>query len=267
MRGASEDKRMPDTAIVLAGGLGTRLRQVVNDRPKVLAQAHGRPFLGYVLNFLVSQRIRHMILSVGYMADQIKTYAGDGSRWEIKLDYSVEQKPLGTGGALKLASKELQKAFFALNGDTLFAADLLALWQAHSSAEADATIALLPVQGGQERGCVALAEDGRILSFDEKPPVVDQALINGGVYVIEPRALESIQIGQQVSMERQVFPMLAAQRRLFGQVQMAYFTDIGTPQSLAAFEGDVKSGKIDRLISEFEEKGHRTQGKPGDDRP
>jgi mannose-1-phosphate guanylyltransferase len=234
----------PSTAIILAGGLGTRLRAAVSDRPKVLAPAAGRPFLDYVLAYLAGQGIRQVILSAGYLADQVRSFAGSGKRWGLAVQYAVEETPLGTGGALRLAARGLAEPFFALNGDTLFVVDLQSLWKTHTAAGAAATIALLPVEAGRERGCVALDSGGKILAFDEKPAGAGQAVVNGGVYVLEPNALETVPEGQPVSIERELFPRLSAQGRLFGQVQHGYFADIGTPQSLAAFEADVLAGRV-----------------------
>jgi NDP-sugar pyrophosphorylase family protein len=238
------DIQKPSTAIVLAGGLGTRLRAAVSDRPKVLAPAAGRPFLDYGLAYLAGQGLERVILSVGYLADQVKTFAGDGRRWGLEIRYSIEDMPLGTGGALRLAARGLAGPFFALNGDTLFLVDLGKLWEIHNAARAVATIALLQVAEGRARGCVALGEGGQILAFDEKPPAAGPALVNGGVYVLEPEALRDSEGARPLSIEREIFPPLAAQGRLYGQVQTAYFADIGTPQSLAAFEADVLSGKF-----------------------
>ena len=156
----------------------------------------------------------------------------------------MEETPLGTGGALRKASAQMESPFFALNGDTLFLVDLNALWLAHCSTQALATVALLPVQDGSARGCVKLAENGKITSFDEKPPAKGLALINGGVYVLEPGALDSLPTGQPGSIEREIFPSLAAKGQLAGQVQPAYFVDIGTPESLSAFEQDLVEGVI-----------------------
>lgn len=249
----SSTRKRPDVAIVLAGGLGTRLRAVVSDRPKVLAPVAGRPFLDHVLTYLASQGIRQVILSIGYLAEQVQEYARDGSAWGMKITYSIETIPLGTGGALHQASQDLDSPFFALNGDTLFLANLSRLWRKHLETGAAATLALLPVEDIQARGRVTMATDGKIISFDEKPPMTpspfqgegrgeSKALVNGGIYILEPRALSSLKPGQPVSIERDIFPILATNRLLAGDVQYAYFADIGTPQSLAAFERDLRAG-------------------------
>lgn len=244
MKAPSPQLAKPVTAIVLAGGLGTRLRRAVGDRPKVLAPAAGRPFLDYVLAYLAGQGIEKVILSLGYLADQVLAFAADGRRWGLEIGYSIEDSPLGTGGALRLAARGLQTPFFALNGDTLFLVDLETLWRAHRAAQATATIALLPVDEGGERGCVVVDSSGKILSFSEKPAGGGPALVNGGVYLLEPTALAEIPEGRPVSIEREIFPRLAAAGCLFGQVLPAYFADIGTPRSLAAFEADVAAGIV-----------------------
>ena len=234
----------PTIAVVLAGGLGTRLRAAVADRPKVLAQAAGRPFLYYILNFLARQGLQQVELCVGYLAEKVREFAGDGRAWGLQIGYSQEETPLGTGGALRKASAQMESPFFVLNGDTLFLVDLSALWLAHCSTQPLATVALLPVQDGSGRGCVTLTENGKITSFDEKQPVAGLALVNGGVYVLEPGALDSVPTGQPASIEREIFPRLAAKGHLAGQVQPAYFVDIGTPESLLAFEQDLVGGLI-----------------------
>jgi len=232
----------PTQAVVLAGGLGMRLRAVVSDRPKVLACVGGEPFLGYVLAYLADQEVADVLLCTGYRAGQIQAFVEDGRRWGLTVRYSEERTPLGTGGALREARERVSGAFFALNGDTLLTADLDALWVAHVWAQATATLALVRVPDGRARGCVALAEDGTVTNFHEKPPHSRGALVSGGVYVLEPRALDVIERGRAASIERDVFPVLAARGRLAGSVQHGYFADIGTPEALSAFECDMATG-------------------------
>ncbi len=276
---------MPQTAIVLAGGFGTRLRQAVSGQPKVLAPAAGRPFLDYLMAYLARQGICHVILSTGYLAEQIRAFAGDGSRWGFEVTYSEEREPLGTGGALRLASETLDsERFFALNGDTLFQVDLSRLWKAHHKFQCAATLALRRVRCAEwlERGFVTLAKDGRILSFDEKPGSIQgtsperfaldrsplqgtaphTVLMNGGVYVLEKAALYSVRLGTKASLELDVFPRLAQSGQISGIVQEGYFTDIGTPESLETFEHDIRRGiiKFERALSP------KNEGKPPEKR-
>ncbi len=259
---AGSDKTLPPTtAVILAGGLGTRLRAALPNHPKVLAPVAGRPFLDYLLEYLAGQAIRKAILSVGYLADQVRYYAAAGQRWGIELSYVYEETPLGTAGGIKLASQGLERPFFALNGDTLFQVDLGELWQCFIHLETKAAISLRKVPNGSRdqsaRGAVRLLPgEGRchvIVDFAEKPVGINQAKplpgedpeawTNGGIYVLTPQALAGVPLGQAVSIERQVFPALAASGQLAGCQQDGYFIDIGTPESLAAFEQDVIKGQ------------------------
>jgi len=234
----------PTLAIVLAGGLGERLRSVLPDKPKVLAPVAGKPFLGYVLAYLASQGIKDVILCLGYLADQVKAYAGSGKMWNINIRYSVETTPLGTGGAMSMAAGNVRHPFFALNGDTIFLADFRAFWATHQTTNALATVALHEATQSRERGCVTLDESGRIVAFEEKPMLGGPALINSGVYLVSPEALSIVKPGEMASLEQQVFPYLVSLGKLAGYVQQAYFADIGTPESLATFEKDVIAGNI-----------------------
>jgi len=246
----------PSTAIILAGGLGLRLRLAVSDRPKVLAPADGRPFLDYVLTHLYSQGIRSVVLSIGYLADQVREFAGNGGTWGLSITYNEEATPLGTGGALRQASLLVNASpFFALNGDTLFLVDFQSLWETHLAVQAAATLALRRVDQVESsmRGCVSISRDGRIAAFDEKPKADLRStqnagiLTNGGVYVFNEGALDNIQPGDTASLEHQVFPHLASKGLLAGVVQQGYFADIGTQESLAAFEKDLKTGNLPAL--------------------
>lgn len=239
------------TAIILAGGFGTRLQSILPDRPKVLAEIAGRPFLYYLLQYLVRQKIQQIILSLGYLASQVVNFIGDGSSWDASIRVVIEETPLGTAGALRLATESFSEPFFALNGDTLFLVDLGILQKAHQAANSLATMALAYVNEGASSGCVLLKSEanlpgvsGTIHQFIEKPPGSGPSLVNGGIYILEPAVLSCLVPGQKASLEREIFPSLANKKEMIGQVQDAYFIDIGTPQSLAKFEQDLTHGKI-----------------------
>jgi NDP-sugar pyrophosphorylase family protein len=248
------DAIRPDTAVILAGGLGTRLREAVADRPKVLAPVAGRPFLDYLIGNLKTQGVRLVILSVGYLADQVQSYAGCGERWGIDIQYSYEQAPLGTGGAMRLASQSLDRPFIGLNGDSFSRITLIDLWHQHQAARVSATIALREVASTAEdnslRGCVRVDARSKILAFEEKPESLcgssaqGKVLINTGVYLLNPDVLDDLEPDKPASLERDVFPMLAARGDLAAYIHSGYFMDIGTPSSLATFESDVTSGRI-----------------------
>jgi len=231
------------TAIILAGGLGTRLRSVIPDQPKVLAPVAGQPFLHYVLSYLKRQGINEVILSVGHLAEKVREVVGYGTRWGLSVRYVFEQTPLGTGGALRLASQDIKQPFVALNGDTLFQIDLDLFQQEFEKLGVPAALALKRVTQGEARGCVILSDQGIVEGFTEKPVGIGSALVNGGVYLLREESLSGIEFGQPVSLERQVFPELASQGLLAGFPHEAYFIDIGTPESLAAFERDVLDGR------------------------
>ncbi len=246
----------PKVAVILAGGLGSRLRPVVSDLPKSLARVAGQPFLAYLLAYLAEQGIERTILSIGYLGDLVFDFVEEWQRSHSlpRLETVMETVPLGTAGALRLASAGINSPFFALNGDTLFKVKLTELWSLHQSLQSShnncvATIALLPITSLQARGYVNLGSDGKIHSFTEKPSTLKTypgrlALINGGVYILEPSALVDVPPNQAMSIERQVFPALAVQGQLGGLVQEAYFADIGTPESLATFEQDLLHGVV-----------------------
>jgi D-glycero-alpha-D-manno-heptose 1-phosphate guanylyltransferase len=232
------------TAIILAGGLGTRLREVVFDRPKVLAPAADFPFIHYVLSYLSSQNITDVILSVGYLSDQVISYVGDGTKWDLRVRYVVENQPLGTGGALILASRDIQNTFISLNGDTLFCVDLESLISTHLRLRSLATIALVNRPDGQLRGCVDLDHAGFIRNFQEKPPTRGPALVNGGINIFEPAAFKGRDSTLPVSLEKDIFPELAKLGLLGGKEMTGYFADIGAPESLSTFEQDIRSGRV-----------------------
>ncbi len=232
------------TAIVLAGGFGTRLRPLLSDRPKVLAPAAGLPFLHYTLTYLASQGIDEVILSIGYLADQVRAYAGTGSSWGINVKYVEENFPLGTGGAARLASAGLLEPFLVINGDTLFLVDIASLNQAHSRVGTPATLCLRLMADIEVRGQVEIDAAGMIRNFNEKPQKQGPALANGGIYLFDPGFLDLIPENQPASLEKDLFPALAHAGKLSGYIQDAYFCDIGTPESLAAFENDIQTAKV-----------------------
>ena len=232
------------TAIVLAGGLGTRLRPVLNNRPKVLAPAGGKPFLYYILKYLASQGIQEVIVSLGYQADQVRDYAGNGSTWGIEVKYVQEISPLGTGGAARLASARLYEPFLVINGDTLFMVGLAALNQAHRQAGTPATLCLKLMEDIETRGQVEIDAAGLIRRFHEKPETHNASLANGGIYLFEPGVLDPLPENQPASLEKDLFPKLALEGKLSGYVQDAYFCDIGTPKTLAVFDDDLRKGIV-----------------------
>ncbi len=222
------------TAIVLAGGLGSRLRAVVPDVPKPMAPINDRPFLEYLLDYWLGQGVDRFILSVGYKRDVIETHF-NGRYKDAEVVYAVEEQPRGTGGGLLLALEHLRKPdpFLAMNGDTFFEVDLALMRRCHEDNNAEITIALREVVGNSRYASVTVDHAGRITSFDSRARTAVRALINGGVYLARRSAFAdvvSLSSGP-VSIEDRLYPgMLAAGRRLFGYPSQGRFIDIGVPE-------------------------------------
>jgi NDP-sugar pyrophosphorylase family protein len=225
-------------AVVLAGGLGTRLRPIIGDLPKALAPVRGRPFLAYQLELLKRRGITRIVLCTGYGHDLIQAHCGDGAALGMQILYSVEEQPLGTAGALQQARRHLQETFLVLNGDTYFVADISALLANHRQGGAPATLALVEVPQAGRFGAVTLDAQGHITRFAEKRRR-SAGLINSGIYVFEPEIWAHFPRRVPLSLENDVFPLLAEQRLLRGHVLEGYHMDIGTPESYAQFQQDM----------------------------
>ena len=219
-------------AVVLAGGLGTRLHAAFPGRPKVLAPARGVPFLGRLLEHLAADGVRDVVLCTGHRAEDVEAFAGNGDRWGLGIRYSVEAAPLGTGGALKNAQSLIDSdRFLALNGDSFVKTDLAPFLKEHVRTGASATVLLVRVEDRSRFGSVRVSEDNRVLAFEEKG-AAGRGLINAGVYVLEHSILDRIAPAGFVSLETDVLPDLVGDG-LFGFAVDAPFLDIGTPESLA----------------------------------
>lgn len=234
-------------ALILAGGLGTRLKPLVNDRPKPMVRIGNKPFLEYQIEFLKNYQITSLILCVGYLYEHIQGYFGDGSHWGVRIDYSIENQLLGTAGALKNAEKLVKGTVLALNGDSYFDIDLDRLIRLHESKRARTrrylgTIALAEAPDARGYGSVRTNQENRILSFEEKPEESDASTrINAGIYVLEPGILNFVQPLQKMSLEREVFPsVLERGYHLFGYPADGFFVDIGTPRGLRRFQNYIQ---------------------------
>ena len=220
------------SAIILAGGLGTRLRDMVPDVPKPMAPLNGRPFLEYQLDYWIAEGIRHFILSVGYRSEAIVSHFGE-TYGGARLEYVVEAEPLGTGGGLLLAMDLLAgaDAFLLLNGDTFFEVSLSELAAFHSARQSDWTLALFRTREVGRYMGPGMDEDGRILTLRSEAKAAER-FANGGVYLISPHIIHSANFlaGQPLSLEDELMPRaLAADGRLFGLEWQGRFIDIGVP--------------------------------------
>lgn len=216
-------------AIVLAGGLGTRLRSVAGDLPKPMVPVGGRPFLAHVMDHLVDGGIDTVSLAVGYRAEVIRSYFGDTYRG-MRVMYSQEERQLGTGGAIAKAVAGLPFDRIAVvNGDTLFEIELKALYAFHRDAGADVTIAVRAVGDMSRYGGVILDQKQRVRGFLEKG-AGGPGIVNGGTYIIERGALSRSVAREVFSFEKEILEARVEQMRVFAMRSDAYFIDIGIPE-------------------------------------
>lgn len=222
--------------VILCGGLGTRLRSEVSDRPKALAPVGEKPFLQLQIEALRDAGATRFVLCVGHMADHIEAAFGDGSALGVRVEYSRDGEALlGTGGALKRAERWFDPVAVAVNGDTHLAVDLGALVRAHRAGGAEATLTLARVPDASRYGTVEVS-GARVLDFHEKAATGGPGLVNAGAYVLSRELLARVPAGEVVSLERDVFPSaLLAGARLGAFIVEDAFTDIGTPDDYRAF--------------------------------
>jgi NDP-sugar pyrophosphorylase family protein len=229
-------------SLILAGGLGTRLRPAFDAGPKSLAPVGGRPFLEYLLSQIRRAGFHDVVLCVGYGNGHIKECIGNGARWDLKVRYSVEGEPRGTAGAIKQAASLIDKQeFLVFNGDSFLAIDLKRLVEDHLEAGVWATVALTRVRDAARFGTVLLESSGQIREFREKSAHVangNSHLVNGGIYVLSKRVLDMIPDSSAVSLEREIFPKLLT-RGIKGFLTDGYFIDIGVPEDFERAQAEL----------------------------
>ncbi len=230
-------------AIILAGGLGTRLRSVVADLPKCMATVAGKPFLYYVIEHLQKQGVEKFVFSVGYKYEFIEEYLQkefSGLQYQL----SVEEEPLGTGGAIKLScSKASEKDVLVLNGDTLFAVDVHRLSFFHHKVNADCTLSLKPMQDFDRYGVVEISHEHSVISFKEKQ-YYPTGLINGGVYALNSESFGKEDLPDKFSFEKDYLEIYFTQRKIFGIAQDEYFIDIGIPEDYERAQVELKNDRM-----------------------
>lgn len=215
-------------AIILAGGMGTRLRSVITEIPKPMAPVGNRPFLAIILDNLNDQGIEHVILAVGYKFEVIQSHFGIQYK-NITLDYAIEKEPLGTGGAVGLSLNQLNgDAFLMMNGDTLFDVNLERLSLFHSETNANLSMALKPIEDQERYGLVRIDENARVIEFAEKQHI-DKGLINGGIYATTKSYIDSLNLPKKYSWEKDILEAQSNHSRIFGYLSDSYFIDIGIP--------------------------------------
>lgn len=215
-------------AVILAGGLGTRLRSVINDLPKPMAPVNGKPFLHYIFQYLVKQQISEVVLSAGYKHEAIEDFFGD-EYLGIKTRYSVEEEPLGTGGGIKMAFGLLDGPAYVLNGDTFFDVDLQSLKESYFETGSDMVVALKGLKNFDRYGTVQLNAENRITKFEEKK-LVAEGLINGGVYFFDKNLFDKVKTETKFSFEKEILEKYTGELKFTGKVFDGYFIDIGIPE-------------------------------------
>lgn len=227
-------------AVILAGGFGTRLKSEVPDLPKAMAPINGRPFLEYLLDFLEHYVIEHVVLAVGYKHEAIRNHFGNEYK-SIKIEYSVEDEPLGTGGAIKKAFDLIEgNKAFVFNGDTMFRISLVKHYDFHIQRHTDFSMVLREVDQVDRYGAVERDENKRITGFLEKGEKSGKGLINGGVYLINKRFFSKHDFPHKFSLEKDCFEKMVSTTPFYGVICKQYFLDIGIPEDYQKAQDDFK---------------------------
>lgn len=220
----------PKEAIILAGGFGTRLQGVVKDLPKPMAPVNGRPFLTYILDYLIEYHYTRVVLSVGYLHEKIEEFFGTQCK-SLEIDYAVETEPLGTGGGILFAfSKCVTDNVLVINGDTMFKVDLDEFEHFHQEKGSLLSIVLREVEDVSRYGSVVIGGNGMITLFSEKQATIGRGFINGGIYLIDRKLFEKYPQPQKFSFEKDLMTKFYTQEMFFGMPSDGYFIDIGIPE-------------------------------------
>ena len=223
------------TGVILAGGLGSRLRLSVTDRPKVMAEVKGRPFISYLLDHLYKTGMTKIVISTGYMADFIERTLGNSYKG-LEIIYSRENKPLGTGGALKLGHSHIHSQHvLVMNGDTFVDFDFKEFFSEHLRAKSLVSLLLCEVEDVRPYGSVKVDGHGCITTFVEKGHDLQTGWVNAGSYLISSNTLEKLPSPKKFSIESDFFPKLIGRREMIGFCSNKRLHDIGTPDSYRYF--------------------------------
>jgi len=235
---------MLQTAIILAGGFGTRLQSVVSDLPKPMAPVNGEPFLNYQLNYLKHYGIKKVIFSVGYLAGKIQDYYKSNYKG-LEIDYVVEKLPMGTGGGIRLGLEKCRDEYaLVLNGDSFFDVDLHEFFRLHINESARFSLSLRNVNDSSRYGTIETDANDRIISFKEKTNISKEGRINGGVYILDKILyLNSTPEGKNFSIEKDFFEKQLNNLLIKGFESGGYFIDIGIPEDYAKAQHDFKGFK------------------------
>lgn len=227
-------------AIILAGGLGTRLRGVIGEAPKCMAPVNGKPFLAYLFRYLEQQGCTRVILSLGYKHDAVTAWLSENT-FPFSIDFVVEQEPLGTGGGIQLAlAAAREENVTVLNGDTMFITSLAHMLAHHTTANAATTLALKQMHHFDRYGIVHTSHHGGITNFEEKR-YCESGHINGGIYIINRSLFFSKELPSKFSFEKDYLERFVQQGAFSGYVSDGYFIDIGIPADYNRAQEDFKT--------------------------
>lgn len=231
-------------AIILAGGFGTRLQSVVSDVPKPMAPINTTPFLNYIFDYLKFYNIEHVVLSTGYLSEKISEYYKEEFNG-IKISYTKEETPLGTGGGIRLAMLKCEtENVLVLNGDSFFDVNLNKYYNQHTSFHSDCTLALRKVDNAARYGTIQLGDMNVIKKFKEKDSVKKKGLINGGVYILKRELFLAKTIeNNPFSIEKDFYETKINEVTIFGFEYDGYFIDIGIPDDYTKAQDDFKRFK------------------------
>lgn len=241
-------------AVILVGGLGTRLQPLTNDRPKSVLPVLNRPFIEYTFAHLRRFGIEDIILTINYLPDVIKSYLGDGSRHGVRLTYCYEEEPMGTAGAIKNTESYLDSTFVALNGDVFSDLDLNEMLELHRSKGAATTISLKWVADPSAFGVVETDDNRRVKRFIEKPSPAEATTnwINAGIYIMEPEVLRHVPANTHYMVERGLFPaLLNMDKPVYGYQLTGYWLDMGTPLNYFNLNRDLLEKQMTAPITDI----------------
>jgi len=226
-------------AIILAGGFGTRLKDVISDLPKPMAPVDGEPFLAHLLDYLKKYGIGRVIISTGYLAHKISDHFGNDYKG-MELVYSHEESPMGTGGGIKLAIQKCKSdVVLVLNGDSFFDININEFYARHRWEGADFSIALRKVKNAARYGTIGLIDENKILFFQEKTGEESEGIINGGVYLLNRELfLKNTPLGEAFSLEQDFFTLFINRFVFNGYLSKSYFIDIGIPEDYKQAQHD-----------------------------
>jgi len=235
-------------AVILAGGKGTRLGERTTHIPKPMIPLNGKPLLQYQVEWCAAQGFSEIILIVNHLSEPIKQHFGDGSAWNIPINYYQEAEPLGTTGGIKAIENQLRDDFLVLYGDVLFDIDWQRLWQFHREKQSEGTLVVHPNDHPYDSDLIEIDEEERVVAVHPKPHpegLVYHNLVNAALYLFSPAILDHLPKGKKADFGKDIFPAVYPHLRLYAYNTSEYLKDMGTPDRLARVEADLQSGFVE----------------------